>query len=332
MSERTGAIDVHAHFIPPAYVELTRRVGAGDGETAAEARLTYEHPLRVRDPMFGGELGSRVELMDGAGIATQILSFSSPNVWHRDVAMRAALVRTFNEGCLEACRAFPGRFKLFANVPMPFVEAALEETSRVGDDPDVVGFGICTHAGDLALDDRRFEPVYAEWDRRRAAVLVHPDRFSTPKVLERYGMEWGLGAPFDDTIAVVRLVRGGVAARYPRITWIVPHLGGTLPILYERLDLLGRRAGPGGTPLPPLRDGLAAFLFDTCTPSRSGLRLAREVLGADRLVFGSDFPYVSRDDLGAGLRLLEEAGFGREELASARGRTMLARIPTLAGA
>ena len=325
-----GAIDVHAHWFPPAYMALMREIGAAGGASAKRARLTYEHPTRARDPIYTAGIPERLSLMDAAGIRTHILSFSSPNLWDPDPTVRSHVVRAFNDGCIALAREHPGRFKLFANVPLPHVAEALAETERMCADPDVVGIGMCTHIGDGVIDDPRFAPVYEDWDRRGLVVLVHPDGFCVEGLLDAYGMEWGIGSPFEDQIATLRLLRSGMVARYPRITWIIPHLGGTLPFLYERIDQLGRRAGPGGSPLPPLRDQLRSLLFDIVTPSAASLRLAREMLGAASLIHGSDFPYVSRDDLTMGEQLLGEAGFTPAEKAAVLSGTILARIPALA--
>ncbi len=323
-------IDVHAHWFPPTYMALMRDIGAGSGPSAARARLTYEHPARARDPMYTAAIDDRLGMMAAAGIRTHILSFSSPNLWDPDPALRSTVVRAFNDGCLDLARAHRGRFKLFANVPLPHVDATLAETARLCADPDVVGIGMCTHIGQAAIDDPRFAPVYEDWDRRGLVVFVHPDGFCAEGLLEPYGMEWAIGAPFEDQIATLRIVRSGMITRYPRITWIVPHLGGTLPFLYERIDQLGRRAGLGGTPLPPLRDQLRTLLFDIVTPSARSLRLAREVLGAEKLVHGSDFPYVSPHDLAMGERLLGEAGFLPVEIEAVLHGTIVARLPPLA--
>lgn len=307
---------MHAHYYPPEYVALTRQLGSSQSVVAADARLTYEHPLRARDPMFTGHLAERVAMMDAAGIGTQVLSFAAPNLWHPEAAERSRLVRTFNDGCLEACRAYPGRFKLFANVPLPFVAESLAETERLIGDPDVVGVSVATHVAAFPIDDPRFHPLYAALDERETAVFVHPDRFCAAGVLDDHGMEWSLGAPFDDTIAVIRLVRSGIAARYPQISWIVPHLGGVLPFLRARIDQLGNHAGPGGSALPPL--DLSGFLFDTCTPSPQAVKLAKEILGVERLVLGTDFPYGCRQDLSIGERVLREAELSEAELEAIR--------------
>lgn len=306
------ALDIHAHYYPLEYMTLCRQLGVSPSPVAADARLTYQHPQRARDPMFTGALDERVAMMDAARIATQFLSFAAPNLWHPDQSERTRLVRAFNDGCLAACRAYPGRFKLLANVPLPFVQPSLAESDRLLDDPDVVGIGMPAYVPGMAIDDEQLAPLYSAWNERGAAVFVHPDRFCAPGILADHGMEWSLGAPFDDTIAVLRLARSGIAARHERITWIVPHLGGTLPMLYDRIEQLGQHAGPGGTPLPAL--DLTRFLFDTCTPSPRALRLAVDVLGTDALVLGTDFPYVNRDDLGAGERVLHAAGLSQEQV------------------
>lgn len=305
-------------------MDLVREIGAAGGAGSARARMTYENPQRARDTMFTAGIEERLAMMDRAGIKTHVLSFSSPNIWLDDAAARGRLVAAFNDGCLELADQHPGRFKLFANVPLPHVAGTLAETERMCANPDVVGVGMCTHVADAPIDDARFAPVYEAWDRRALVVFLHPDGFCVDGVLDAYGMEWAIGAPFEDQIAVLRLLRSGMVQRYPRITWIVPHLGGTLPFLYDRIEQLGKRAN-----LPPVRDQLATVLFDIASPSAASLRLTREKLGIDRLVLGSDFPYVSREDLGMAERVMREAGFSDDDIEDVLHRRICSRLPTL---
>jgi aminocarboxymuconate-semialdehyde decarboxylase len=307
----TLTVDVHAHFNPPAYMDMARAL-ADDATVSESARLTYEHSLRSTDPMFTGAMEDRLEMMDAAGIQSQVLSFAAPNLWHPDPSTRVALTQAFNDGCLDICRSYPGRFKLFMSVPLPYLDESAAETLRLADDPDVLGICVPSHVNSLTLDDERFATLFETWDERRLTVFVHPDPVTGPHVLHGYGMEWGLGAPFEDTIAAIRVMRSGMNRRYSGITWIIAHLGGTLPFLIDRIEQFARVGGPGPIPLPRL--DLSRVLFDIVTPSARTLRWAREVLGTDRLVFGSDFPYASREDLGFGEQLLREAGFSDWEV------------------
>ncbi|HLI26283.1 MAG TPA: amidohydrolase family protein [Chloroflexota bacterium] len=315
------AIDVHAHLYPPAYLDVVRKLEHEGGAVGAAAQRTL-HAFIRQDPVFTEALDERLALMDAAGIERQVLSFSTPNIWHPDVAVRSALVRAFNDACAEVAARYPGRFALFASVPLPFVDAAIAEAARALDELGAVGIGICTHIADRPVDAPEFEPFYAYLDARGAALFFHPDGFCAPGVLDEYLLAWGVGVLFDDTLAALRLAASGLVARYPRITWIVPHLGGTIPFVIGRLDRVwrnGQRFGllsPAQAALPePPSVYLRRLYYDTVTYQVNALVLAREVLGVERLVFGSDFPYNSRQNLATGREQLAAAGFTPAELA-----------------
>ncbi|MEO6893159.1 MAG: amidohydrolase family protein [Ktedonobacteraceae bacterium] len=311
------SIDVHAHLYPPKYMSFVNTL-AHDTSPAAEAiQATIHDPLITQVPAFQNALDERIVMMDKADIDIQILSLAGYNIWHPDPVVRSDIVRVFNDSCTEAIKSYSDRFLLFANVPLPFVDKAIAEAARAFDELGAVGIGVCTHFAGLPIDHAQFEPFYQFMDERKGIISFHPDGFTVPHFLDDYGMEWGVGALFDDTIVLIRLIYSGLLERFPNITWLVPHLAGTLPFLIDRLDDMWRWFPPsrGNLSQPPssyLRHN--NLYIDTITTQCSALILAREIFGADRLVLGSDFPYVSREDLSLGTRLLQEANFSSSEI------------------
>ena len=310
----TPAIDVHAHYFPPAYIDLARGCleEAGVPPDATGFLTSYE-PLD-RDPAFTGAIDQRLALMDAASIAVQVLSFSAGNVWHPDPEARAALVAKFNDGCAEVVELNPGRFRLLANVPLPFVDQALSETERARTLPGFIGVSMCTHSAGIPIDDRRWDPLYELWNEFGLLVLVHPDGFCAPEVLGGHFLGWALGAPFDDTIAAVRLMVSGTLQRFPRIRWVVPHAGGVLPFLLERIDRVWesyRHLLPEGD---PPRTTVQELLLDSASVSASSLAMTTRVLSSDQLVFGTDFPFANRHDLAAPRRAIESSGLSAGQI------------------
>src|SRR5947209_6945002 len=102
-----AVVDVHAHFYPSSYLELVRSLVTRDDDVAEIARFALSHP--IDDPIFS-DLSMRVPSLETAGLASQILSFSSPNIWTEDRGLRCALVEAFNDGCHDATGAFGGQF------------------------------------------------------------------------------------------------------------------------------------------------------------------------------------------------------------------------------
>jgi predicted TIM-barrel fold metal-dependent hydrolase len=323
-------IDVQAHWFPPSYIEALRAVADGSGRAAEIATRALNDPLRKKEPIFTGAIDRRLELMDAAGVDTQVISFAAPNVWTDDAAERLRVCQAFNDGVADLAREHPGRFELFATLPLPHVDASLDETRRALDELEAVGFAVCTHFDGIPIDDPRFDPVYALLSEREATVLLHPEGFFVPGALADHGMEWAIGTPFDDTVAALRLIYGGVLDRHPGIRWIVPHLGGTIPFLAQRLDFIWR-LNPRVRELLPAEPSsyLRRLWFDSANPDPRSIALAIDVFGADRLLYGSDFPFVARENLGFGLGRLALAGLDDAAHAAVRGgaATELLRLP-----
>jgi len=318
-------VDVQTHLFPPAYLDALAVVARGGGRAAEVARDTLAYPVIGDDPLFTGALQQRLELMDAAGVDTHVLSFPAPFVWSAGAEEARRVSTAFNDGCAEVARDHRDRFELVATLPLPHVDESIAEAARALDELGAVGVSLCTQCDGTPIEDARFDPLYAFLSEREVAVLLHPDGFSVPGALADYGMEWAIGAPFDDTIVALRLIYSGLLDRHPGIRWIVPHLGGTLPFLIERVDRVWQRDAE----VQALLDGppsgyLPRLWFDTVNPDARCLGLSAAVLGGGRLMYASDFPFASRRDLGFSLGLLDEAGLAGDERAAVAGGTAAA--------
>jgi predicted TIM-barrel fold metal-dependent hydrolase len=270
---KPSLVDVHAHFLTPHYVEAARAAG-------------HEHP----DGMPGWpnwNAGEHLELMDRWGIARSMLSISSPGTHFGDDAAARTLSRHVNDTGAELRSAHPGRFGHFASLPLPDVDGALAELAYAVDELGADGVTVETNAHGRYLGDAHFEPLWAEIDRRRTPVFVHP---TSPPNAETIA----LGRPrpmlefiFDTARAVSDLVFSGMLHRYPAIPWIIPHGGGTLPLLTERLDLF---RGIFASSDPPVSDQLARLWFDLAgTPFPHQVPALAGAFGTERVLYGSDY-------------------------------------------
>ncbi|WP_165064851.1 amidohydrolase family protein [Marisediminicola senii] len=303
------ALDIHAHFYPPEYCAVVAEIADELGAHAETARAFLAHRIIQSVPAFTGCLDERIAMMDAAGIDLQVLSFASLNIWHPDPAVRMRLAAAYNDGCAAAVLAHPHRLRFLATLPLPHAAEAAEEARRVRELPGFVGYTVPTHIASIPIDDPRWEPVYSAMNEAPSLVLAHPDGFCAPGALDVYSMEWGLGAPFEDTIAVVRLLCSGIIDRFPALRWVVPHLGGTLPFLLHRLVWRWRLEAEALGTADRAQIPLDRVLFDTANSTPSTLALALDTLPAHSIVFGTDFPFVDPGDLRRPVEMV--SGLGR---------------------
>lgn len=296
-------IDVHAHYFPEEYVDFLVRLGS---------RTTG---AVIRPP--GSPLDERIAMLDEAGIDLQVLSVGPavPYFERQDDAVAAA--RMANDLCAEAARGHGGRYAVFGSVPLPHVDAAIAEAARCLDELGFPGLTIgCSVAG-RPLDDPTFEPFYAELDRRGTVLFLHPLGIMVEHGMAEYGLPWVLGAPLEDAVAALRLVYSGVAQRYPNLKIVVPHFGGVLPFLLERLDYQAeglRARNPSAMQLEgPPSAAVPQLWFDTVNQYGPALRCACEAFGTERLVFGTDFPYLPGPRFKRCVTYVEEAGLQADD-------------------
>nr|WP_257909600.1 amidohydrolase family protein [Janibacter limosus] len=213
-----------------------------------------------------------------------------PYAADRDSARRAARLVNTTHAALVA--AHPDRFSFFAALPLPHVDAALDEVEHALDTLGAVGVIIHCSVGGRSVADPAFEPVLAELDRRVGVLFLHPsvNGLRSPLVTD-----WGLaptaGTVFEDTVAALHLMTARVPERFPGIDIIVPHLGGALPMLLDRLDNQLPMSVSGLTERPS--ETARRFWYDTVSHgSSTALGAAAEAFGADRLLAGSDYPVM----------------------------------------
>ena len=274
-TDAPGYLDVHAHFVTDSYVRRAREAG-------------HHRP----DGMPGWPSWSpaaHLELMDRCGIETSMLSVSSPGVHFGDDTAARRLAREVNEDGAATVRAHPGRFGLFASLPLPDVDGALAEIAYACDTLDADGVVLESNTHGTYLGDPGLEPVWAELDRRGAVVFLHP---TSPVCWERSA----LGRPrpmvefiFDTARTVTDLLMAGTLDRYRDLTVIVPHCGGALPVLADRVDGFLRMFVPSGTEASGAVEQLGRLHYDLAGPALPRqLPALLNLVGADRLLYGSD--------------------------------------------
>jgi predicted TIM-barrel fold metal-dependent hydrolase len=280
-------VDVHAHYFPKAYNDLLLRIG---GRSLPEAaRPITARPIRHDDP---SGIPARLQQMDEAGVRMQVLSpAASPPYAEREAdAVEAA--RLINDDYAELARAHPGRFAAFVSLPLPHIDAALREMARGLDELGMLGVSMTCSCFDRSTAEAEFEPLYEEMNRRGAVLNYHPiqNGICSPMIND-YRFTVSVGASLEDSAIVLHLIARRVPERFPAIRYVVPHLGGIIPMLLQRLDNQVPRQHPD---LPERPSATARrFYYDTVGHgSQAALLCAWKAFGADHLVAGSDYPVL----------------------------------------
>src|SRR5262245_11434805 len=280
-------VDVHAHYFPKAYNDMLLRIG---GRSLPEAaRALTARPARDDDP---SGIPLRLQQMDDAGVQMQVLSPAASPPYADKEADAVAAARLVNDSYAELARAHPGRLAAFVSLPLPHIDASLREMERGLDQLGMLGVSMACSCFDRSTAEAEFEPLYQEMNRRRTVLNYHPiQNGSCSPMINDYRFTVSVGASLEDSAIVLHLIARRVPERYPDIKYVVPHLGGIIPMLLERLDNQAPRVHPN----LPERPSVTArrVYYDTVGHgSQAALLCAWKAFGADQLVAGSDYPVL----------------------------------------
>jgi len=286
--------DVHAHIVPRLYLDALQKQMGLESQNTGDKTLLRKDGYTVawfKDTMFDVE--HRLRDMDERGVDIQVLSLSTPNVYMWSGTNQIELTRQINDHAADICKKYPSRFRSFASLPLDNLDASITELSRACDELGMVGVILGSNIAGLSLDDRRFEPLWKELSRRKLPAFIHPMFPQNTSGMEGFELPLRVGFPFDTTIAATRLVYSGVLERHPDLTFILAHTGGAFLGLLDRLD-------NGYYLFPDCRAHISQppstfarrFYYDTASFSNAYLMMAYGLVGGDRLMLGTDYPFI----------------------------------------
>lgn len=279
----------------------------------------------VRTPEWTPALA--LEFMDQRGIAGAILSLSAPGVHFGDDGAAASLASTLNDEMANIATCH-GQLGAFATLPLPDVDAACREAGRALDVLGLDGVGILTGYEGRYLGEPEYDPLLEELDQRAAVVLVHPAAHPSIAHIHLGVPNFMLEYPFDTTRAAVNMIFADVLDRFPNIRFILSHGGGTLPYLAWRVATIAMRQ----LSQPPVRERflrdrypnaltarhevvtadlvkqlMKRFWYDVAlTADDPQLAALTGLADADRILFGSDWPYAYEEVVADQQRSLNE--------------------------
>jgi 6-methylsalicylate decarboxylase len=288
-------IDTHHHFFPPAYAK-----GWGDWQRQRKMALTSNE---------GWTPSVSLKAMDEGGVSTAIISLAStPGTWFDlPPAEVDRMARVCNEYGAQMVRDYPGRYGLFATLPMISIDTTLAEIAYALDTLRADGLGLQTSYGTRYVGDKFYAPVFEELNRRKAVVYFHP---LAPQCCVPPGISASssiIETPTDTTRAVVSLLNSGSFARYRDIRWIFSHAGGSVPMLAGRIKAFGERSKDAKSYAPEgIEAELRRLYYDTANGTHPAAMAAlRTLVPTSQITYGSDYPYFQVAEQVKSLRALE---------------------------
>ena len=278
-----GLIDAHSHFLPPVYAQAL----------ADQGLVTLDGGFPV--PQWSED--KAIAHMNKHNIEVSMLSVSSPTVsFLKEASARQRLAREVNAYSSALVQHLPQRFGAFATLPLPDIQASLTEIGYALDVLKLDGVVMETNVHGIYLGDSRLDPVFAELNRRKSTLFLHP---TSPPCFETLGLGRPspiLEFPLDTSRAVTDLIFAGTLTRYPDIRMIIPHAGGALTAIAERiagfstLPFLKQKPAGGAAEVKRV---LASLYYDLAGSASDGsIERLRRLTSVKNILFGSDFPFT----------------------------------------
>ncbi|MDW6064618.1 amidohydrolase family protein [Streptomyces sp. FXJ1.4098] len=313
MATENRIIAVEEHFITDAYVQTAHSLDHFPSDrTEVELTRTAERNEPTRSQLL--DLDARLAGMDAAGQDMAVLSLNPPGVQPYEPTGAIDLARRFNDSLAGIVRQHPTRFAGLGAVPTQAPEQAAEEIERIMGPLGLNGIMINSHTEGRYLDDDRFAPLLAAAEAHRATIYLHP---RVPSMLTQYsdyglsGAIWGYAA--EAGLHAMRLILSGTLDRYPRLTFVLGHLGEGIPYYLMRIDnrhAYASKIAGAATPMRTLEHTPSEYFQRNFVITTSGiddphaLEFALGAVGDDNIMFAVDSPY---EDTAAAVKFLKTA-------------------------
>ncbi len=289
-------LDLHTHYYPSIYFDKIRELPSefSFGQSpSGQTIITYRGARFFGVTPAMTDVARRLEDMDRVGIDVEVVSLSTPNVFFTDAQHQPQIARMTNDSYAELIALHPTRFKGFASIPMDDPDAALRELHRAIDELKLNGVILLSNISGKPLTSAEYRPFFAEANRMKLCILLHPMLPANAEPFREYVLGPIVGFMFDTTLAVARMCFDGLLREFPDIRWIVAHLGGAVPYLMERMDNGWRDFPECRVKIDEMPSTyLKRLYYDTVNFNSHMLMMVHEMIGADRMVLGSDYPHL----------------------------------------
>ncbi|BFZ60296.1 hypothetical protein YB2330_001332 [Saitoella coloradoensis] len=313
MTSKGPVVDIHTHVYLTRYMDLLRsrsEVPRVLSLPSGEERLVIlaDEAKSSSDTSQGRPIGSeyydiskKFEFMDQHGIDISVISLANPWLDFLGLGQAAPMARMLNTDIEKVCAESDGR--LFAFGVLPLVEDSLAASTCVKEienitstSPHIRGIILGSRGFGHGLDDPVLDPVYSALEASGLMIFIHPHygtgNHSFGPRSNGHVLPLALGFPFETTTAIARLILSGVLDRFPNLRILLAHSGGTLPFLAGRLDSCVAHDPQVASRLQlKPSEYLKKMYYDAVVYHDVGLKATAELVGEERVMFGTDHPF-----------------------------------------
>lgn len=289
------AIDVHTHMLSDEWLRRLLKHGGRYSVKRLKGQRVVHYDgapfMTLMDGMFDYDL--RIRTMNRNKVDIAIVSLTCPSVYWGGKRVSSATARMMNDDMAAQQTAWPDRIRFFATLPWQYPDAAVKELSRAAG-LGAVGVFVAANIGGESLTSRKFAPIWRAIDKRALPVLVHPAAppGAAEMDVQKYNQIASVGFMFDTTLAISRMIHDGFLDRHQRLKIIACHAGGFLPYVVGRLDWCYKNMPPARARIKRKPSTyLRQIYYDSVTFTPEALEMCIKVGGANRVMYGTDYPH-----------------------------------------
>lgn len=289
-----NVIDFHNHFYPPEYLSEIQTGPSNvkitfDSDNNPLLHYPGDYNIVVKGHR---DIEFREQVLDENGIEMQVLTFTSPGVQIESPKRAVVLARIVNDVFAKIIDERGDYFTALATLPLNDSSSSVMELERAVSELGFKGVMLFSNVNGKALSDRDYWPLYEKAAELNVVFYIHPIYPVGVEVMREHWLMPLVGFTFDTTLAASKLVFSGVVEKFPRIKWVLAHLGGAIPYIVERLDrgYYAFEECRKNISKPP-SEYLKEFYYDSVNFDLKALQLAIDFAGADHILAGSDYPH-----------------------------------------
>jgi aminocarboxymuconate-semialdehyde decarboxylase len=297
-------LDIHAHIMPETWHRLDQQFGYDgfiyiDHYEEGKARMMWDDGRvfrEVQENAWSPEAILRDMNAHGVDMMTLCTIPVLFNYW-AEAEDTLAWTQFLNDHLASVQRAYPDRFVALGTVPMQSIPLAIQEMTRCVQDLGLPGLEIGSHVGDKNLDDPSFYPFYEAAQELGCCLLVHPWEMMGQNEMRKYWLPWLVGMPAETCRAICSMMFGGIFDKFPDLRVLFVHAGGSFPFTIGRIAH-GYECRPDLVNVNHVahpRSYLGKFWIDSITHDPVALRYTADLLGAEKICYGTDYPFPLGD-------------------------------------